>query len=231
MLMEKKFYVYAHRRADNGDVFYIGKGTRRRAWSSSGRNSKWKRIADRFGFHVEILHDNLTQADAFSLEVFEISSAKEKYELANITNGGSGGTSAGYRHSKEVKEIISRAQSGRRKSQNHKEKLRIANTGKKLSNETREKMSMVRKEKGTNHLEGIPKTDEHKKKLSDSLLGKKKPQNKSGYVGVYYHSAAGKWAACITRNGKAKHLGLFETPEQASSAYQREKSRSHMKGE
>lgn len=229
--MENKFYVYTHKRQDNGEVFYVGKGTGRRAWSSNGRSERWKSIADNFGFDVEIIHENLTQSEAFEIEVYEISKAKEKYELANIAKGGAGGTSAGYKHSDEVKQLISRTQKGRRKSEEHKEKLRIANTGKKLSDETRARMSNVRKKKGTNHLEGIPKTDEHKKKLSDSLLGKKKPQNKSGYVGVYYHSAAKKWAACITINGKAKHLGLFDTPEQASSAYQTEKSRKKMKGE
>jgi hypothetical protein len=31
--MDKLFYVYAHIRSDTGTVFYIGKGSQKRAWS------------------------------------------------------------------------------------------------------------------------------------------------------------------------------------------------------
>ena len=219
------FYVYAHTRGDNDSIFYIGKGCRRRAWSSNGRNDEWKFIVESVGFNVLILHDGLTQEEAFAIEIDEILKASKKAKLANKTKGGAGGTSQGYKHSDEIRSIISAAQKGRKKSDEHKEKLRAANIGKKLSKDTRRKMSEIRRSKGTNHLEGTVKSDDHKKKISQSVTGKKKSTNKSGYVGVYYHKSAGKWAASITKNGKAKHLGLFETPEKASEAYQLAKSK------
>jgi len=44
------------------------------------------------------------------------------------------------------------------------------------------------------------------------------PTNKSGYRGVSYHSAAGKWAAERSVGGVRHYLGLFTTPEAARDA-------------
>lgn len=62
------FYVYIHRRKTTGEVFYIGKGRRRRAWSSSGRNKHWGYVAKKHGFTVEIYASNLQEWYAFELE-------------------------------------------------------------------------------------------------------------------------------------------------------------------
>ena len=43
--------------------------------------------------------------------------------------------------------------------------------------------------------------------------------NTSGFKGVAYHKHKNKYQARITINGKLKHLGLFETAEEASVAY------------
>lgn len=43
--------------------------------------------------------------------------------------------------------------------------------------------------------------------------------NTSGYKGVSWHEQKGKWRARIRRNGKEKHLGLFETADAAARAY------------
>jgi len=45
--------------------------------------------------------------------------------------------------------------------------------------------------------------------------------NSSGFRGVYKHKQSGKWAACMTINGKTKHLGVFNSPEEASEAYEK----------
>ena len=42
--------------------------------------------------------------------------------------------------------------------------------------------------------------------------------NKTGYKGVCYDKNAGKYKASIRLNGKSKHLGLYNTAEEASSA-------------
>ena len=59
------FYVYQHK--DNeGDVFYIGKGKAKRAWSRM-RSPEWIEAAKN-GFEVEILKEDLTSDEAFSME-------------------------------------------------------------------------------------------------------------------------------------------------------------------
>lgn len=51
--------------------------------------------------------------------------------------------------------------------------------------------------------------------------------NVSGFRGVYFHKPSAKWRARICKNGSNKHLGLFDTAEEASIAYQRAKSILH----
>ena len=47
----------------------------------------------------------------------------------------------------------------------------------------------------------------------------KQKTNTSGYKGVHWRKDAGKWQAQIAINGKRKHLGYFDTAEQAHEAY------------
>jgi len=49
---------------------------------------------------------------------------------------------------------------------------------------------------------------------------KKHRNNTSGYKGVYFNKAAGKWRARIKINGKNKSLGYFHTKEEAAAAYE-----------
>jgi hypothetical protein len=42
--------------------------------------------------------------------------------------------------------------------------------------------------------------------------------NKSGYRGVSFHKASGKWAAYVTANDKQFWLGVYVTPEKAAIA-------------
>jgi hypothetical protein len=55
----------------------------------------------------------------------------------------------------------------------------------------------------------------------------KPASNNSGYLGVSFHRASGKWAANIKTNGKSIYLGLHETPEDASTAYRTAKTNTH----
>ena len=87
--------VYQHRRLDTNEIFYIGIGkTEKRAYSIQGRNIHWKRIVEKHGYSIEIIHTGLSYDDAFTLEKLYI----EKYGrrdlgfgcLVNMTDGGEG---------------------------------------------------------------------------------------------------------------------------------------------
>lgn len=48
----------------------------------------------------------------------------------------------------------------------------------------------------------------------------KQVNNKSGFRGVSWHKQRRKWRAYIKSNGKQIALGLYDSPEEASKAYQ-----------
>ena len=48
---------------------------------------------------------------------------------------------------------------------------------------------------------------------------RKHSNNTSGFKGVSWHKQAKRWHARIMINYKSKHLGYFDTPEQAKAAY------------
>lgn len=88
------FYVYAHRRNDNGSRFYIGKGSANRAWSHKGRNLLWRRIVKKHGYSVEVVSTGLTEEEAFQKEkeliAFHGRIALNNGALVNMTDGGEG---------------------------------------------------------------------------------------------------------------------------------------------
>lgn len=199
-MKKNKFYLYYLRRPDKvdpfdeskGQPFYIGKGYNSRIKEhrkeakdllhKPGRKSYkitvihhlWKRGLD---FEEDIYLDNLSEEDAFALEVGAIEQYGRKDNgtgiLANLTDGGEG--SSGYIHSdeaieklKQIKlkenlpeetiEKMRQAKLGKKSKPETKEKQRQANLGHSVSTETKEKIST--KHKGKTH------TKETKEKLS-----------------------------------------------------------------
>ena len=85
--MRRDFYVYFHK-DQQGNIFYVGKGTRDRAWSMD-RHLAWKRyVSDRLNgrYIVEIHRDDLTELEAEELEDELIS--KYGAQLINWINPG-----------------------------------------------------------------------------------------------------------------------------------------------
>jgi hypothetical protein len=63
------FYVYVHKDAQGG-IFYVGKGTRGRAWSRD-RHSLWhKYVEETLGgkYEVEVVHQGLLEVEAAAIE-------------------------------------------------------------------------------------------------------------------------------------------------------------------
>lgn len=90
--MNNVFYVYIHRKL-NGEIFYVGKGRDKRAWSPHGRNTFWKNTVLKYEYNVSIIEDNLSESQAFELEEFLISYCKLRTQggtLTNLTLGGEG---------------------------------------------------------------------------------------------------------------------------------------------
>jgi hypothetical protein len=154
----KKHYIYFHKRADDGVVFYVGIGIGRRAYRESNRSQFWKRIAEKHGFTIEFPHKELTQDEAKQLEIHYISAFgridRGTGTLCNMTDGGDGRT--GYKCTDETKE-----------------KMRKAATGVKFTEERKQRIGeKSRERKAWLHAQSAPWTEERRKKLSASRKDK-----------------------------------------------------------
>lgn len=49
----------------------------------------------------------------------------------------------------------------------------------------------------------------------------------SGLLGAHWEASRGKWKSQIRTNGRVKHLGYFQTPQEAHAAYVEAKRRLH----
>jgi hypothetical protein len=165
MTVPSGYYLYLHRRKSDNVVYYVGKGSGKRAWVFSGRNRKWTNVHKKHGTAVEIVFDGLTEQEALDCEVNAILEYRYLgFDLANFTSGGESP-----KHSSETIEKIrasnlgknlgkqrstrsdswcrnlSNSQKGRKKLPSQIEKNRISHLGLKASEETKLKMSEIQK--------------------------------------------------------------------------------------
>ena len=101
-MAKARFYIYVHRKADTGEVFYVGKGQGNRCNVRAGRSVYWKNIVEKHGFTVEKtawFHD---EQEAFAHEKFLIACMRNHGSIiCNLTDGGEG--NSGYVESPEAK--------------------------------------------------------------------------------------------------------------------------------
>lgn len=160
------FYVYVHRRATTGAVFYVGKGTDRRAWEAFNRNQHWRRIVQKHGYTVELVLRGAQEWYACEYER-ELIAYYGRDQLCNKTDGGEG--VSGYKSTPERNEKIRRAATGRKHTPESRMKMSAAQRGhpgptlevrrryseeykgRTLSPETRRKMADARR--GRKHTE------------------------------------------------------------------------------
>ena len=157
-------YVYEHWRPDLGVPFYVGKGSGGRKNLDTRRNKHHKAIVAKLralglDIEVRIVSDNLTDEDAYALEIERIAFWKSQgIRLANQSTGGKGGLS-GCKRSEESCRQQSATMSGRKLSPEHAEKSRARitasefrsslvklHTGRKRPPETGQKISQKVKE-------------------------------------------------------------------------------------
>lgn len=145
------FYVYMYLRED-GTPYYVGKGTKKRAWESHKRRNNTEVLPPDHA-RIHIVEHSLKEDQAHDLERKLIAYYGRKDLgtgiLRNLTDGGDG-TSGGKfgPMSAESNAKRSKAMAGRVFSEEHKAKLRAVKAGRKLS-------------------------DEHKKNIAKKMLGRK----------------------------------------------------------
>lgn len=153
-----KHYVYFHKKADDGVIFYVGVGTGRRAYRESNRSQFWKRIVDKHGYTIEFPHINISQEEAKVLEIHYISVYgridRGTGTLCNMTDGGDGRT--GYKCTEETKE-----------------KMRKAATGVKFTDERKRKIGEKSRDRKSWSVLPIEKSEQHKINISNSRKDKK----------------------------------------------------------
>ena len=158
--------LYLHTRKDDGSVFYVGIGKKRRPYESRPYNPHWSRVAEKHGVNVRIVYNNLTWQEACNLEIKLIKYYRD-LNGSNLTNIADGGEGAKWvKRSPELIAKVANFNRGKHLSEEHKQKIREWNKGKIVRPETLLKMSAS--------LKGIRHTEEAKRKISEALKGKPK---------------------------------------------------------
>jgi len=86
--------LYFHINPFRNEIFYVGIGSKKRPYFKRRKNLFWKNIVNKFGYIIDIVHENLTWEEACKLEVFYIKRIgrrdKKLGPLVNLTDGGDG---------------------------------------------------------------------------------------------------------------------------------------------
>jgi len=182
--MKNDTCVYFHKRLDTNEVFYVGIGSPKRPYSKNDRNKWWHNIANKVGYEVEVIEENLTWDSACLIEIALISFFGRrdlgKGTLVNLTDGGDGmkgrtpseetkaklsAALKGKKRSEETKAKISESLKGKKRSEETKAKISKSSIGKKMSAEARANMSAA--QKGKKH------SEEARAKISKAHQGEK----------------------------------------------------------
>lgn len=129
-----KFYTYLHRKADTGDIFYVGKGSGNRLNGALQRSQYWKSVVKKHGFTAEICQIWSSDAEAFEHERKLISTfRKQGIRLCNLTDGGLGGIGRVISTEEREKRAVIQAQVWKRPG--HRDRHSEKTKGKKVTEE------------------------------------------------------------------------------------------------
>lgn len=219
-IVPNDFYVYLHRKATTGEIFYVGKAVKHRAWVSSGRSEQWQRAVNKHGYKIEIVQDGLQEWAAFELEKDLISLYGKRSDktgtLVNNSDGGDGTTGA--KLSNETKSKMSAYRKGRKLSESHKKNTSLGLMGHIVSKESREKIRLAKSGKKLNEDHKMKiRAALHRAFLDGRLKNKEGQRLKHKETGFVFKSAAS------ARRWMQDYFGLTTSSAGISTAVKRKK--------
>ena len=169
--------IYQHRRADNGQIFYVGKASNPyRKLKTQNRNSRWHEIVNEAGgFTAEEIVSNVDEDLSLLAEQEYIDKLKKLgLPICNLTTGGQG--RSGWNPSEETRKIWSEQRKGKVPHNKGNKKPAIVKT-----QEEKEEIKRIRAEKVSRAFKG---KEPWNKGLSYECIGRKgkTPWNKGQRV-------------------------------------------------
>jgi hypothetical protein len=196
--MENNYCVYFYLRKDK-TPYYVGMGRKQRPFAKHAhRQGKGDFKPDNIDL-ILIVHENLSQEEAYELEIKYIAEYGRKCDggiLINLTEGGQGA-----KHNEETRKKLSLIKTGLKASEETKRKMSETRKGKTMPKGTGQKARQTRIANGTNK-----HSEETKKKLSDSLKG----------IFAGSKNPAAKAILAFDKNGN--FIAEYETAREAAEA-------------
>jgi len=194
------FFVYVHKRATDGKIFYVGKGCRYRHKSTWGRSNYWWNTVRCYGYTIEIIKKALSEDEAFALEK-KLIKRYAKHGLCNLTTGGEGAAGVNISDATRRKLKQHRANPQYRKNISRKAKQRYLDAEFKAAHILRVKSQMA------NTITRTKISQSLRKYFSEPSTRQKLSQNTRKYFANSKNRA----------HARRKALERFDTPEKRAA--------------
>ena len=191
----KDTVMYMLTRKDDGGIFYIGIGDKKRPYSKKGRNNFWHNTVNKHGYDVTILKTNMSWEEACELEINMIAfygrvkPSKNNLNygcLVNMTDGGQGAKGTIISDERKQKMSEDKKQKGDWVGEknpmfgSNREGEKNPFINKTHTEESIKKMSKPRSEEGKKNMRK-PKSEEGRKNIKENAynrFGEKNPRAK-----------------------------------------------------